>query len=320
MKIKKILIFDTSVATNNLGDLIIVDSVKKEIRELFPNHHVRTAQTHDIIGKHTYSLNSDSDHSFIAGTNLLSSNMNSYNQWKINLFDSFYLDNILLMGVGWWQYQKNPNHYTKYLLRKVLSRKMAHSVRDEYTKSKMANTGFLNVINTGCPSMWKLTPSHCADIPSNKSNAAVFTVTDYNKNSLTDINMISTIKRIYQKVFFWPQGTGDMEYLNNLGVHGIEFISPSLESYDDFLSSHESIDYVGTRLHAGIRALQHRRRSLIIAVDNRAAEIQKDTNLPVLNRGEIDRLAHMLKGGFETKVKLKEADISLWKSQFESAL
>ena len=47
-------------------------------------------------------------------------------------------------------------------------------------------------------------------------------------------------------------------------------------------------DYVGTRLHAGILALNYRKRTLIIAVDNRAAEMKTDINLPVIARGDLE--------------------------------
>ena len=103
---KKITIFDTSVSSENVGDFIIMDSVNRELKEVFKNDMFFYSLTHDGVSKATYRLNSISDYSIIGGTNLLSSNMNNYNQWKINLLDSFYLKNIILMGVGWWQYQK----------------------------------------------------------------------------------------------------------------------------------------------------------------------------------------------------------------------
>ena len=49
----------------------------------------------------------------------------------------------------------------------------------------------------------------------------------------------------------------------------------------------ENIDYVGTRLHAGIRALQHKKRTIIIGIDNRAIEKAKDFNLTVIDRKNI---------------------------------
>jgi hypothetical protein len=42
------------------------------------------------------------------------------------------------------------------------------------------------------------------------------------------------------------------------------------------------VDFVGARLHGGIRALQRGRRTLTIALDNRAREIAGDTGMPVV--------------------------------------
>ena len=49
----------------------------------------------------------------------------------------------------------------------------------------------------------------------------------------------------------------------------------------------DDLDYVGTRLHAGIRALSKGHRSLVISIDNRAECIGADTGLPVLRREDV---------------------------------
>ena len=80
-------------------------------------------------------------------------------------------------------------------------------------------------------------------------------------------------------------------------------------------------DYVGNRLHAGIFALNHGCRSRIIAIDNRAAEMGKDTRLPVLPRENVS-------GGLETAIceeaplalELPWENIGRWKRQFEEQL
>lgn len=311
-----ILIFDTSVATENLGDLIILDAIRSQLRDLFPHSHFLNTATHDVISRPTYRLNRISNYSFVAGTNLLSSNMNSYNQWKINLFDSIFLKDIVLTGVGWWQYQKDPNLYTRTLLKRILHKDILHSVRDEYALKKIHAIGQKNVINTGCPTTWSLTPDFCANIPNTKSDSAVFTLTDYNKNRNTDIQLIHTLKSNYRDLFFWPQGTGDRDYINSLDIAGLNILTPSLEAYDELLSSNRSIDYVGTRLHAGIRALQYKRRSLILAIDNRAIEKQKDTNLPVIDRTDIDSIKNRITGKWKTDIRINEQAIATWKGQF----
>ena len=169
---------------------------------------------------------------------------------------------------------------------------MLHSVRDSFTESQLKAVGINNVINTGCPTMWNLTPEHCKSISAVKSNAVVFTLTDYNQDLTSDLKLISALKYLYQDVYFWPQGSGDISYFESLPidvVREVKVLSPHLHSLNAILVS-GNIDYVGTRLHAGIRALQRKVRSLIIGIDNRAIEKSKDFGLPVLSRTDIDRL------------------------------
>ena len=316
---KKITIFDTSVLSDNIGDFIIMDSVNRELKELFVYDMIFNTITHDKIHRGTYRLNQISDHSFIGGTNLLSSNMNKYNQWKINLIDGLFLNNVILMGVGWWQYQKQPNFYTKYLLKLVLNRKILHSVRDTYTEQKLKSIGINNVINTGCMTMWLLTKEHCKSIPKIKSRNVVFTLTDYNKDVMYDYELIKILRKNYEKVYFWPQGSGDLEYLKTFrDIDDIEILGGNLFSYDKLLEDMNiDLDFIGTRLHAGIRALQKKRRAIILGIDNRAAEKSKDFNLNVLSRKNINKLEQLLKTEFETDININEKNITKWKSQFK---
>jgi hypothetical protein len=80
--------------------------------------------------------------------------------------------------------------------------------------------------------------------------------------------------------------------------------------------SHADVDYVGTRLHAGIRALQHGRRSLVIGVDNRAAEKHRDFNLACLPRQNIEALARLVSAPLRTRIHIPENRIAEWKAQF----
>ena len=315
---KKITIFDTSILSENIGDFIIMDSVERELNKLFSRDMIFKSITHDKVDKITYRLNKISDYSFIGGTNLLSSNMNRYNQWKINLIDSFFLKNIILMGVGWWQYQKKPNFYTKYLLKSVLHGEILHAVRDSYTEQMLKSLGIHNVINTGCMTMWTLTNEHCKNIIQTKAENIVFTLTDYSKDIINDQKLINILLQNYKKVYFWPQGSGDLQYLNTLeNIHNIEVIGANLFSYDKLLEdTNIDLDFIGTRLHAGIRAIQKERRTIIIGIDNRAEEKSKDFNLKVISRNKIEEVEELLKVKFATDIRINEKNINKWRSQF----
>ena len=316
---KTITILDTSVATKNVGDSIIMDSVNRELKELFKKDMIFYSITQGKVDKASYDLFKLSNYSFVGGTNLLSSNMNKYNQWKINLIDSIYCKNMILMGVGWWQYQQKPNFYTRYLLKSVLNKNILHSVRDSYTETLLKDIGIKNVINTGCPTMWQLSEDHCKKIPTMKAKNVVFTLTDYNRDMINDQKLINVLIENYEKVYYWPQGSEDFKYIKLFkNINDIQLLGGNLDSYDELLDNKDiSLDFVGTRLHAGIRSLQKLRRTLIIGIDNRAEEKSKDFNLNVLSRINIDKLNEIIKNDIITDIHLKNENIIKWRNQFK---
>jgi len=314
----KITLFDPSVCTGNLGDAIIMDCARKQIKNVFPGSFVTNVQTHDILGDVSHDAINKSDYAIVCGTNLLSSNMNKYNQWKINLIDSFKIKNIILMGVGWWQYQSRPNFYTKYLLRKILHANCYHSVRDNYALDKLESAGIKNVINTGCVTLWDLTPEHIKCIPEEKGEEVLMTFTDYNQRFDLDCHLYNVLSKYYRKIYFWIQGARDYEYARKIvDSNNVEFIDPNLAALDQLLASNISLDYVGTRLHAGIRALQYKRRAVILSVDNRAKEKGTDFSLPVIERENLDGMEKMIVNPVKIKnIVIPYQSIDSWKQQF----
>jgi len=316
---KKILLFDTSICTDNLGDYLIMESIKIELRKFFPDDFFINIPTHDKVGKNSINKIKISDFKFVCGTNLLSSNMNSYSQWKINIWYSRFITNVILIGVGWWQYQNSPNFYTRILLNRIMNKKYLHSVRDNYTVDKLKEIGIRNVINTGCPTLWNLNNKHCSLIPNKKSDNVLFTLTDYNKNYKRDLEFIKILESNYDRIYFWPQGLNDYEYLSAIlksCKNNIVYISPNIKGLDRLLSSEIELDYIGTRLHAGIRALQYKRRTIIIGIDNRAVELARDFNLPVIKREEINCLSDRINSSFKTNIYLPTENINNWRNQF----
>jgi polysaccharide pyruvyl transferase WcaK-like protein len=307
-----------SIGTANLGDLIIYDAVYRHLRAIFPTSFLVSFPSHFHTSYDAKLKMAANDYLFVGGTNLLSSEMNNYYQWKLDPSDQFYLRNKnILMGVGWWQYQEKPNKYTARLLKTVLSADRMHSVRDGYTKGMLNQIGIGNVVNTACPTMWDLSPEHCAGIKKEKAKSVVTTLTYYNANEQDDRMLLETLSGKYEEVFLWIQGIDDLSYLKTIypDYHKIKLIAPTLEAYDEVLQNPD-IEYVGTRLHAGIRALQKKRRTLILAVDNRAIEIGKDTNLNVIPRKEIRESGFFIDHSYTTEIRLPVKEIHLWKSQF----
>ena len=315
MKNSVISIFDTSIAAYNIGNQIIMDAVKTELMELFLQSFVLSLPVEDIK-TNARRYNAVSDISFVGGTNILNGNIRKYRQWDLDLHNILRLSNIVLLGCGWCQYEERPiTRYTQWAFNKVFSKQYIHSVRDEYTRSKLASIG-IDSINTGCPTLWRITDEVTNRIPKNKKQCVVITLTDYNRNQVRDKHLLDICLRNYQKVYLFPQGTGDIPYIKSLGyIERLQVISPQISAYNALLESGE-VDYIGTRLHAGIRALQKTVRSFIIGIDNRAKEMARDFGLPVLDEESMDKLEEWINVPYSLELKIPFERIESWKRQF----
>lgn len=313
---KQIALARADLMSANLGDEIIMSYIRWHLIDLFPNCIFNSIPTQMKLDSRARKVLERSQLNFVCGTNLVASNMRTRKQWNVNLSDTFIKNKFILIGVGWWQYQDKPDAYTRFLFKHLLSSDYIHSVRDEYTKNKFIEAGITNVINTGCPTMWKLTSDFCREIPCAKADSVVFTLTDYKKSPENDKQLIRILKENYNRVSIWIQNDDDYSYLSALTkMDEIEIIPPSLTAYDSFLKANKC-DYVGTRLHGGIRALNYRKRTIILAVDNRAKEIGNDTGLQVLDRENIEKLPSLIQAQWETNIRIPEDNIRFWKEQF----
>jgi polysaccharide pyruvyl transferase WcaK-like protein len=311
---KTISIFDTSVSSDNLGDEIIMEAVSDVLSGVAPNAYAFKVPTHENIGRVSHALIAKSDLCVVGGTNLLQSNMFARNAlWKLKMADALKLRRVLLLGVGWRGYMGPPSRASKALLSRILHPALNHSLRDAYSCSLLRDV-LPNVSNTSCVTMWGLTSGHCETIPSMRSPSAVTTLTYYNADPHADRQMLRTVVASYGRVYFWPQQAQDREYFASLNVMGIIPIGPSLRAYDALLES-EDVDFVGTRLHGGVRALQYKHRAVIVPIDNRAAEIARDTGLPTVRRGDPGALEAWIDGGGKTVISLPWQAIQDWKDQ-----
>lgn len=314
---KKIVLYNPAISSLNIGDEIIEDACKKNLDELFKDSMYIEISTHLPVSNLYMSIIKNVNSSFVLGSNLLMAKMNGlFRQWDIKIWNANLIKPVILMGVGWHQYSKRTNLYTRLLYKKIFSKQYMHSVRDEYTKEKLNEIGITNVINTGCPTLWTLTKEFCKDIPKKKADKVVFTLTDYNKDVENDKKLIEILRKNYKEIYFWVQGADDYEYLQELNeLKDIKIIAPNLKSYDKILKK-ENIDFIGTRLHGGIRALQNKRRTIIISVDNRATELNKNYNIPIIQRDDISHLEDIINNDLVTDINIPEENIKKWKSQF----
>ncbi len=201
-KITKISPF---ISTANVGDYIIHDYCEKIFTEIFGDYFGISIPSREKISRTGAQAILSSDYTFVCGTNLLSSDMLRYRQWEVDLKSPLKIASsnipkknlyklrliksnmsrfrVILLGVGWWNYQDMPTFYTKKVLSGLLDSTYLHSVRDSYTEKKLKQIGIDNVINTSCPTMWRLTEEFCSHIPCKKQDTVVTTITDYRKNT-----------------------------------------------------------------------------------------------------------------------------------------
>lgn len=317
--ILRTVLLDTAVASTNLGDQIIMEAVRRELEAPLAGTLTTSVASHDVMGAKGRGLIRSARLAVAGGTNLISSHIWLRSTWRLRPADAFLGGKVVLMGVGWYQFQAKPDPYTRWLLRRVLHPTALHSVRDGYTADMLRSIGIRNVVNTGCPTLWGFTPDACAALPKTKAEAVVTTLNTYIPDRTLDGRLIETLRGRYKTVYAWVQTAEDHAFLRSFG-DDIVILDPSLAAYDALLRDAPSLDYVGNRLHGGIRALQHGRRAVIIEIDNRAREMGRDFNLPTLERDDFDRLTAMIDGELTINVTPPNETIAAWKADLAGRL
>jgi Uncharacterized conserved protein len=316
----KIILYNPAISTLNIGDYIIAESCKRELEEIFQDAFYIDVSTHMPISRRHFGIIGEVFQKIVLGSNLLSFKIKEgkHIQWDIGIEDADIVGPAILMGVGSRNYIEQIDDNVKEFYNKVLNKNYMHSVRESYTLEKLKSIGINNVINTGCPTTWKLTKEHCKSIPIEKAKNVVCTLTDYDRDEMRDVEILKTLEKNYNTIYYWIQGSKDYKYIQHLGYDKkVKIIEPSLDKYNEFLKNNKDIDFVGTRLHGGIKALQNKIRTIIIAIDNRAIEMKRDINLPVIERKEIYKLQDYINSKFATDICINIEGINLWKNQFK---
>jgi polysaccharide pyruvyl transferase len=310
-------VFDTAIESDNLGDHFIMAAVWDVLRPLFADGSFVCTPSHRRASLAETWAGRKAALSIVGGTNILKSHMLVRGNWRITPLDYLAWRNVVLLGVGWQQYGGEPDAPTRLFFRSVLSRTMLQSVRDQHTYAKL-RPYVPTAIYTACPTMWMLDDERCRRVPVRKAQHAIFAVTYYRPAPEQDRQVFALLKRRYEKVFFWPQQSRDLPYAREIGLEGFIPIAPDVAEYDRLLDE-EDVDFVGARLHGGIRALQRGRRALILPVDNRATEISKSTDLPVASRNEVAAIERWIADPQPTRIVLPWSAIEQWKAQFAPA-
>lgn len=314
-RFRTIALLDTSISSTNVGDEIIMEAVRNQLAPALKQDYVSRIASHETMSAKSRGMIERSDFVIAGGSNLLSSHVGVRSVWKLSPIDAGLGQKFVMMGVGWYHDQGAPDLYTAWMFKSLFSKDKLHSVRDGYSRNKLQNLGLDNVINTGCPTLWELPPDVNSRTPKEKAENVVTTLNTYMKDRAADAALLEMLQRKYKRVFAWVQTYADQDYLKGL-FPAIELVAPNLAAYDALLDSEMDLEYVGNRLHAGIRALQKSRRTAIIEIDNRAREMGRDFSLPTLRRDDLSRLEAMIDQPRELKIELPREEIARWLDQW----
>lgn len=307
-------VIDTSVASDNAGDEIIMDACRALLSPMFADAYVTTSSGHDGLGRFGRDAARRADVVLLCGTNALSARfrLGGRFMWHVGLADLGALaGKVVLFGVGANRDFDRIDMRQRWLLRRLLSDRHLHAVRDGTALRLLGLIGRRGA-NTACPTLWRI---DAGAAPQGPAPRATLTLTRHRADQ-TDARLVATLLDQYPEVWFWPQQPRDEGYLDTLpGAARVRRIAPNLAAYDAHLAAAPT-DVVGTRLHGTIRGLHHGRRSLAVVVDNRARDIGRETGLPVIDRSAMDTLGARLAASWPTTLTLPEQAISAFRSQF----
>lgn len=324
---KNAVIFDTALGTGNIGDEIIFDAISRNMSSVFDSCFTLRLATHVSnftalqLLKPTPKIRyfQNADYKFICGTNLIDQRESGrvHSQWALYPTNLSLYKNSILVGAGTRFKQTELNFIAREMYSRILSHDFAHSVRDELTKTIIENLGF-EAINTGCPTLWEFTPERCGEIPRDKADNCIFSVSGYDsqQDREKDQRMVDIVSRNYRRKWAWIQTIKDETYLESLsGTEDIERIY-SLNAFRE-IAKRGDADYVGTRLHGGIFAMQNNCRTIIIGIDHRADGFNKTNHIPVVRRKDLEtKLEHAINTSFETRIVIDEERIRQFREQF----
>lgn len=299
--------------SKNLGDLFIHDCIEEEVQSLFPNSVFHYIPTHSYPSWNDVRLVQRSQLKIVCGSNLLAFHPFRRRQWKLGWSGLWGYRDLVLMGVGWANDFVRPSKYAKFVLNSITDKKILHSVRDEFSLNMLQRCDLSNVLNTACPTMWKINNRKLKMNQLRRSENVVVTVTDYNQSPIEDCKLISMATGLYKNVIFYAQSEKDVIYIRKLGwkgsvIHGaFNILNEVIETY------HGDIEYVGTRLHCGIYFLRMGFRALVLSIDNRAREISNDTGLPTCLRGDFLFVLKWIEYPGENEIRLPSEEISIFK-------
>lgn len=321
---------DNEPVSRNIGDEIIFNAIQKNFLSEHPEFNVKRFTSHRSLDEGELKQVSECENIFFGGTNIVSMDVCHRSKWIPRRNRFYYLrpgiKDLVFLGVGMNEYAR-PEEIrpacklrSRLFYKNILSRKYLHSVRDLYTRDCLINMGIQNVIFTSCPTLWTLNRATPVNLKRATKNC-LFSLTDYSKDERRDKQIVELLLAAFERLYYFPQGEGDLKYVETLlpflnHKERIIILPRTLKAVEA-VANPDELSYVGTRLHLGIFLMNMNVQSLIIGIDNRAIEMNRSVNLPVVESDQLNSIHSWLNGVELFKpLNLPHENIKRWKEQF----
>ena len=124
---KKVILYEPSIGSDNLGDQIIVDGVKSALSNYLQDAFVVELPTHTPLNwRYLFYLERiPADMKIVCGSNIIVGKLNTIlhlKQWNIPFLSIPVVGDFVLMGVGAQKYKQKINSYTKWAYKKMLKK------------------------------------------------------------------------------------------------------------------------------------------------------------------------------------------------------
>jgi len=310
----------------NLGDSIIGRHCQVIIRSLFPQHDLVKIPLHVPLSSADLRRIRQADFAFVGGSNVLKSRrgkdprLTVKPRWRA-LFPPRL--ELILLGMGWATADAFVSPAQRLYYRSILSHTLRHSLRDASALANLQRIGFESALHTGCPTLWELKESSLNLKFDAARPDAVLTLAGHHPQRERDEALVrAVLEHTPGKIFFFAQHEEDAHCLRSLDAFKrnsahFELLPPSIDAYLELLKSAGRLNYIGTRLHGGIEALNHGLPTLIVAIDHRAREMRRGSGLPVIERSDAEGLARWFRGDLDMPpIRVAREAIHGWRSQF----
>lgn len=265
-RFKAIAVADTSIASDNLGDQVIMMALERELRPVLADRATLVVPTHSPLGYRGRRILDAVDICLVGGTNLLPARPGPRQLWRLPPQPSR-RRKFVLVGCG---FDRTPTRSAAAYLRSVLHPNAVHSCRDAITQQYLLGMGMRAEL-TGCVTTWSTSNDAITSAERRQlSSSAVLITNSSLRSSAAEENILNAASETYDSVSVWLQAPRDLTQLDHPRLRAAPVVSGGPSSLVDHLRR-TGADVVTTRLHAALLSQRTGARSTLFALDDRVA-------------------------------------------------